>query len=60
MVDALERKIPEMTGLHPNLKSLSNNLDDLTDFSDMDAARVGGQTIASIYKARDEITDEDE
>ena len=42
MVDALERKIPEMSGLQPNLKSLSNNLDDLSDFSDMDAARVGG------------------
>jgi len=37
--------------LNPKLKKLSSDLNDLDDFSDFEAAKVGGETIKSIYQA---------
>ena len=37
--------------LDPKLKKLSSDLNDLGDFSDFEAAKVGGETIKNIYQA---------
>jgi hypothetical protein len=39
--------------LDPELKALNNQLDSLTDWSDMEAAKLGGDTIRQIYHAQD-------
>ena len=42
---AMEHKIGLMNTLDPELKSLEKDLNEITDFSDMKAAKVGGQKI---------------
>lgn len=51
ILDALQNKIQEFKDLDPELSKVSKQLDSLTDFSDMDAARLGGDTISQIYRA---------
>ena len=51
IIDQLEGKIYEINKLDPKLKKLSSDLNDLGDFSDFEAAKVGGETIKSIYSA---------
>jgi hypothetical protein len=53
ILDALQNKIQEFKELDPELAKVSKQLDYLTDFSDMDAARLGGNTIRQIYHAQD-------
>ena len=38
----LEGKLDQMHELHPELKSIASDLDEITDFSDMKAARHSG------------------
>lgn len=45
ILDALQSKVQEFKELDPELQSVSKQLDELTDFSDMEAARLGGNTI---------------
>jgi len=49
IIDQLEGKIGMINKLNPKLKKLSSDLNDLDDFSDFEAAKVGGETIKSIY-----------
>lgn len=51
IIDQLEGKIGMINKLNPKLKKLSSDLNDLGDFSDFEAAKVGGETIKSIYSA---------
>ena len=41
-LDALEKKLDDMNQLHPELKSLLKDLNDITNFDDMKAAHKGG------------------
>ena len=50
ILDNLKARIPIINGMEPQLKDLNKQLDDLSDFSDMDAARIGGNTIRNIYQ----------
>ena len=49
VLENLRARIPVLNGMEPELKHLNKELDELGDFSDMDAARVGGATIRDIY-----------
>ena len=42
VLKVLEGKLDMMHDLHPELKSIASDLDDITDFSDMRAARHSG------------------
>ena len=53
VLDALQNKVQEFKELEPELKSVSKQLDSLTDWSDMEAAKLGGDTIRQIYHAQD-------
>jgi len=44
-LDALEHKLDLMNDLHPELKSLVRDLNDITNFEDMTEARKGGEVI---------------
>jgi hypothetical protein len=44
-LDALERKLDMMNDMHPELKVLEKDLNEITDFSDMKLAHKGGETI---------------
>ena len=44
-LDIMEHKLDMMHNLHPELKDIQKDLDDITDFSDMKAAKQGGQVI---------------
>ena len=54
-MEALERKVPELKKLKPELESLADKLDDITDMSDMRAAREGGRTIKAIFKVSNDV-----
>jgi hypothetical protein len=51
VLEALQNKVQEFKELEPELKSVSKQLDSLTDWSDMEAAKLGGDTIRQIYHA---------
>jgi len=53
VLDALEKKATEMSDLQPEMKDLAKKLDRLADFSDMNMAKLAGQTIKQIYKVND-------
>ena len=53
VLDALQNKVQEFKELDPELQSVNKQLDFLTDWSDMDAAKLGGETIRQIYHAQD-------
>ena len=45
MLDALEKKLGMMNSIHPELKKIAQDLDDITNFDDMRAAKKGGELI---------------
>lgn len=46
------KKVLENT-LNPKLKSIASDLDSLSDMTDMEAARIGGETIKKVNNVAD-------
>ena len=52
MLDALEKKLGMMNSIHPELKQIASDLDDITNFDDMRAAKKGGELIKKTLQKR--------
>ena len=53
IMSALENKVVEYDDINKDLGSIMDEMKDINDHSDMDAAKIGGQTISAIYKVKD-------